>query len=201
MIWQLVVLGMALALNNTLASVALGAGYMPRWHQLRTALIFAVFEAVMPIIGVMTGEAAAAVIGSKARLVGTLVLLAVGIYSLVKRHGPDEAQTMGVAQKDSTRKGDFESDDDFRQTKALRNRMNMIVLAIALSLDNLTVGFGLGMFHVPLALAALIFGVVSLLMTFIGLEIGRYLGNKFTLSADKLSGVVLLLTAGVMMLR
>lgn len=194
MIWQLVVLGMALALNNSLASIALGANHMPRWQQARTALTFAVFEAVMPLLGVLTGEAAASAIGSQARLLGTLVLVLVGLYSLLKREKP----VTGIEEQLEAEAGSNQSQSN---GKSLRTSMNMVVLAVALSLDNLTVGFGLGMLRVPMALAALIFGTVSLVMTFIGLEIGRYLGAKFTLSADKLSGVVLLLTAGVMMLR
>lgn len=186
MTWQLIALGMALALNNTLASVALGAGYMPRWHQLRTALLFAFFEALMPLLGVLTGQEAALLIGSKARFIGIGVLAVVGIYSLVKVEKKDEPQP---------------SDEPATRKLAARPRTQTLVLAFALSIDNLTVGFGLGMLHVPLLLATVTFGVVSLVMTLIGLEIGRYLGSKFTLSADKLSGVVLLLTAGVMILQ
>lgn len=187
MTWQLIALGMALALNNTLASIALGAGYMPRWHQLRTALLFALFEALMPLLGVLTGQVAAMLIGSKARFVGIGVLAVVGIYSLVKVDAKDEPQLSDEMSLDRKR--------------SARPRMQTLILAVALSIDNLTVGFGLGMLHVPLLLATLTFGVVSLVMTLIGLEIGRYVGSKFTLSADKLSGVVLLLTAGVMMLH
>lgn len=186
---------------------------MPRWQQLRTALMFAVFEATMPILGVIAGEAAAALVGAKARVAGTVVLALVGLYSLLKRDDPGAAEQAGSQPGEDPLPLDLPRRDGastlsqgsvqgpLRNRQTRRNRMNTVILAVALSLDNLTVGFGLGMFHVPLALAALVFGIVSLVMTMLGLEIGRYLGAKVTLSADKLSGVVLLLTAGVMILK
>lgn len=162
--------------NNGLASVALGTSQLSRAHQLRTALIFAVFEAIMPVIGMIIGESVAGNIGGKARWVGIAVLVIMGVYSLFKRDGGEDE-----ADKAAKAKG-----------------ASILFLAVALSLDNLTVGFGVGMFNAPLVLAAVIFGLVSLLMTLAGLELGRYLGKKVNLSADKLSGAVLLIVAGVM---
>ncbi len=56
MIWQLVFLGVAMGMNNALASVALGTMNMKRSEQLRTALIFGLFEALMPVIGLFIRE-------------------------------------------------------------------------------------------------------------------------------------------------
>lgn len=176
LIWQLILFGVAMGANNGLASVALGTSQLSRSHQFRTALIFAVFEAVMPIIGMVVGESFVGSIGHKARFIGIAVLVVMGMYSLLKRsHGDDEVDKAAKA------KG-----------------LSILFLAVALSLDNLTVGFGVGMFDAPLLLAAVTFGVVSLVMTFIGLEVGRLLGNRLSLSSDKLSGVVLLIVAAVM---
>jgi len=172
MMWQLVFLGLALGANNAIASVALGATQMRRSHQLRTALVFAVFEAVMPILGVVLGEDLAGAMGQHAKLIGVFVLAIAGLYSLFKSKSDTEGPP--------------------------RLGVQTVVLAIALSLDNLTVGFALGMVSVPLVLAATVFGLISLAMTLIGLEVGRFVGNRFTFSTDKLTGCILLLTATVM---
>ncbi|MCF8564960.1 manganese efflux pump MntP family protein [Alicyclobacillus tolerans] len=174
--WQLVMLGLAMALNNTFASIALGAANMRRWHQLRTALVFGIFEAIMPVAGMWVGQDLAGFIGDKARYIGVLVLVLAGLYSLFKAAKQDEGEHRAQG-------------------------FQTVFLAVALSLDNLTVGFGLGMLKLPLGLAALVFGTVSLVMTFVGLEIGRFLGRKVSLSADKLSGIVLLVAAGAMLIR
>lgn len=131
----------------------------------------------MPVIGIIIGESVVGGIGQKARFVGIGVLVVMGVYSLLKRSGDGEDEAERIAKS----KG-----------------FNILFLAVALSLDNLTVGFGVGMFNAPLAVAAVVFGVVSLVMTLLGLEIGRMLGKRVSVSPDKLSGVVLLIVAGVM---
>ncbi|MFD1674249.1 manganese efflux pump MntP family protein [Alicyclobacillus fodiniaquatilis] len=176
LIWQLILLGLAMGANNALASIGLGTSQLPRRTQFRTAIIFAIFEALMPVIGMAVGESLAGAVGNKARLIGIAVLVVMGVYSLFKRDG------------------DVDESDKVAKAHGAR----IVFLAIALSLDNLTVGFGAGMFHAPLGLAALVFGLVSLGMTILGLELGRAMGKSLTISADKLTGVVLLIVAGVM---
>jgi manganese efflux pump family protein len=175
MVWQLLFLGVALGMNNALASVALGTMNMKRSHQLRTALLFGLFEALMPVIGLLIGEELAGFLGDKARFIGVAVLAVLGIYLLLKS-----------------------SEEQTEAPKALG--MQSLLLGLALSLDNLTVGFGLGMLNVPIGLAAITFGIISLIMTLVGLEIGRFLGSRLSISADKLSGGVLLLIALVMLM-
>jgi putative Mn2+ efflux pump MntP len=178
--WQLVVLGIAMGMNNALASVALGAMRMPRREQLRIALVFGLFEALMPVIGVMIGEQVAGLVGKRARWIGIALLTGFGLYSLLKRDTED---------------------DDAADKRAQARGMQVLLLAAALSLDNLTIGFGLGMLQVPLAAAAIVFGFISLSMAWVGLELGRWLGTKVNVSTDKVSGVVLLITAGLMLIR
>jgi manganese efflux pump family protein len=184
MIWQLVLLGMALALNNTLAAVAIGTNGLPRLHQLRLALVFAIFEAVMPVVGILLGHVIAGSVGGYAKWIGIAVLALLGLYSLFKREKRDEASSP-TSRRD-------------QPTAQTGLSLQSIVMAVALSLDNLTVGFGLGMFQVPIGVSAIIFGVVSLVMTLLGLEIGRALGARVRLDADKLAGGILLVVAGVM---
>lgn len=178
MTWQLITLALALALNNSMAAVALGSSGMRRRRQFSTALLFALFEALMPVAGVLMGEGAARFIGTPARYVGVVVLVAAGVYSLIQ---------VGQAGEDNQQKG--------------VSGMRLLAMSVALSLDNLTVGFGLGMLHAPVGMAALVFGVVSLVMTLVGLEVGRFIGRAVNISAELITGIVLLATAGLMLLQ
>jgi len=51
-----------------------------------------------------------------------------------------------------------------------------VVSAAALSVDNLAAGFALGAYRGGLAVAATVFGAVSVLMSLFGLEVGAKLG-------------------------
>lgn len=131
----------------------------------------------MPVLGVLIGEGAASFVGPPAKYFGVAILAGAGVYSLL------QSGQGGDKDRESSAYG-----------------MRLLVLAVALSLDNLTVGFGLGMLHVSLGISALVFGAISLLMTLCGLEIGRWLGRAVKFSAEMLTGIVLIATAGLMLL-
>jgi putative Mn2+ efflux pump MntP len=52
----------------------------------------------------------------------------------------------------------------------------VVASGLALSADNLAAGFALGAYHTGLAVAATVFGVVSVVMSLAGLELGAALG-------------------------
>jgi manganese efflux pump family protein len=54
----------------------------------------------------------------------------------------------------------------------------LLVTGIALSIDNLAIGFALGAYHVNLAAAAVIIGAVSVPLSLAGLELGDRLGTN-----------------------
>jgi putative Mn2+ efflux pump MntP len=68
----------------------------------------------------------------------------------------------------------------------------LLVSGLALSIDNLAVGFALGTYHVALLTAAVVIGAVSVTMALIGLELGRLLGTKIGEQGEALGGIVLL---------
>ena len=88
----------------------------------------------MPVIGLLLGARLSTGVGSKGQLVAGLVLIAIGAYTIVETR---------------------------RETKDLKipvRRRTIVLLAVALSLDNLVVGLGLGLLHAPVIVAALFMG-------------------------------------------
>ena len=68
----------------------------------------------------------------------------------------------------------------------------LLVTGIALSIDNLAIGFALGAYHVNLATAAVIIGAVSVTLSLAGLELGHRLGTKVGERGELLGGLVLI---------
>jgi putative Mn2+ efflux pump MntP len=68
----------------------------------------------------------------------------------------------------------------------------LVVTGIALSIDNLAVGFALGAYHVNLVVAAVIIGVVSVTLSLAGLELGDRLGTKVGERGELIGGLVLI---------
>ena len=69
----------------------------------------------------------------------------------------------------------------------------LLVTALALSIDNLAVGFALAVYRIPIVLAAVTMGVISVAMSLVGLELGSRLGTRIEAWSEELGGGVLIL--------
>jgi putative Mn2+ efflux pump MntP len=69
----------------------------------------------------------------------------------------------------------------------------LIITALALSIDNLAVGFALGGLEVNILVAAATIGVISVAMSLVGLELGHRLGRRVEEWSEEIGGTVLIL--------
>lgn len=171
----LVLSAFAVGLDNFAAAIGIGvAGVDPR-TRVRVALIFGCFEAAMPVIGLLIGHSSAHGFGPATRYVGGGLLAAAGLWSLV-----EAGRTNGA---------DHPTDDVRKSAQGLGP---LLVTGLALSIDNLVIGFGLGVTKTPLVASLLVFAVVSVGLTLAGLELGRTIGTRMQGQADWVAGVVLI---------
>jgi len=108
-----------------------GLGLLPleRRHRVEILVAFASMEVLAPAVGLLVGSRLSQAVGSKASLAAGGVLVLIGLYTL------------------------FETRKQTRDLEVPVRRRTMILLAVALSLDNLVVGFGLGLLGAPLLVA------------------------------------------------
>ena len=79
--------------------------------------------------------------------------------------------------------------------------MVLIVLSIATSIDALTVGFSFSLLNVSIWIPALIIGIVSILFSIVGLNIGKRLGKlSFIGKYAEIAGGIVLILIGVKIL-
>jgi manganese efflux pump family protein len=155
----LLLLAAALGLDNLAAAIGIGVTGVSGGTRVRIAVVFGLFEAGMPVLGLVLGSGLADSLGQAARWLGGTVLIAFGAAGLAKawrqRNSPQ-------------RTGD---------QPAGHQRIGQLLLAgLVLSGDNLAAGFALGAYHTSVAVAAVVFGVVSVGMSLIGLELGARIG-------------------------
>lgn len=67
----------------------------------------------------------------------------------------------------------------------------LLVTGLALSIDNLTVGFALGALHVSLLVAVIVIGAVSVTLSLLGLELGHRISIRIG-RGEVLGGLVLI---------
>jgi manganese efflux pump family protein len=159
----------SLGMSNLAASVAIGVSGTDARMRLRVGLVFGVFEAGMPVAGLLIGEQVAASLGHAARWVGAGLLIAVGLYTLASAARTGEGRQLrppGV--------------------------MHLLVTGLALSVDNLVVGFALGTYHTSIALGVIVIGTVSVAMSLLGLELGAGVGRRAGQHGEQLAGLMLI---------
>ena len=155
----LLILAVALGLSNLAGSVGIGVSGVSGPLRLRIAVLFGLFKAGMPVLGLVLGRGVASGLGRSATWFGGGLLIAVGLISLVLALRGSEGSGAGVPSGCGP-----------------WGTWRVLVSAVALSVDNLAAGFALGALRVALAVAALVFGVVSVLMSLAGLELGARIG-------------------------
>jgi putative Mn2+ efflux pump MntP len=170
----LVLVALSLGLSNFAAAIGIGVTGVDARTRLRVGIVFGVFEAGMPILGLALGRSLASTLGHAAHWIGGGLLIATGAYGLVRsiRARPAEAPDQQPADQ--------------------RELGRLVVTGVALSIDNLAVGFALGTYHVSLVLAAAVIGAVSVLMSLAGLELGARIGMRVGLRGELLGGLVLI---------
>jgi manganese efflux pump family protein len=176
----LLLLALALGLSNLAAAVGIGVSGVRGSTRARIAVLFGLFEAGMPVVGLVLGQGLAAGLGQAARVLGGAVLIAVGVISLVlARRAPDPGRRLA---------------GEGRPWRTGR----IAATGLALSADNLAAGFALGTYHTGLAVAAVVFGAVSVAMSLIGLELGAKIGAAAGNRSELLASAILIAVGGAL---
>jgi putative Mn2+ efflux pump MntP len=175
-LWFLALVLVPLALDTFILSAALGLAGLSKKHRVRTSLFLASFEALMPIVGVVIGRGIGHFVGSFAGYTAAIVIGLAGLLML--RPGKDE-------------------DKEAERVKLLAHAQGLAIidLGISISLDELTIGMSLGLLHVPLVYVVIYLGVQAFAAAQLGLWLGGRLSETLREGAEKLGGVLLLLTA------
>jgi putative Mn2+ efflux pump MntP len=79
-----------------------------------------------------------------------------------------------------------------RPPLARGSNARLLLSGLALSLDNLVVGFALGTYQIAILVGAIVIGAVSVALSLIGLELGARLGGWAGHRSDQLGGIILI---------
>jgi putative Mn2+ efflux pump MntP len=170
MIWNLLILGFTLSLDNFRTAIVLGALRLTRRHMVQVALVFGFWDTVAPLVGILGGDYFAETIGSSAEYVGAGVLGAYGLYLLVQAWRTPEPEE-------------------------LDQRWALFGLPLPLSVDNVVAGTSLGLIGFSPWVAPPVFGAITAVMTFAGLLIGKAAARYIRIRSDLLTGVALIIMA------
>ncbi|MBA3945594.1 MAG: manganese efflux pump [Herpetosiphonaceae bacterium] len=174
---------LSLGFDTLAVAVGLGVGGLPRERWLRVGVTFACFEGAMPAVGLLLGQGLTQVLGDWASYAAAVILIIVGVLAIKEALEDDH--------------------DEQEQHAAVLSRTSgrsLLLTGLAVSLDELAVGFGLGVLRVPVGLALGYIAVQAFAITFIGLAAGQRIGERLGSRAELISGVVLTLLGSMLLL-
>lgn len=161
-------------------SESVGAGSLAKSSGIKLALIpgfyFGLFQALMPIIGFLVGDTLKGTIEAYDHWVAFVLLAFIGI-GMIREAGKEAHEDPDMGPK------------------------AMLPLAVATSIDALTVGVSLGIMNANIWLSALIIGITTLVISSAGFwlgstlatKAGSALGEKYKSGAEILGGIILIL--------
>ena len=170
----LLLVAVALGVSNLAGAVGIGMAGVGGRARLRVGVVFGVFEAGMPVLGLLLGRGLAHSLGHTTRWIGAVLLVIVGGYTAIqaaRRRADGPSAPAGSAGLKTGR---------------------LAVTGLALSIDNLAVGFALGAYRVNLIVAVCVIAAVSVTLSLVGLELGDRLGARIVNRGELVGGLVLI---------
>lgn len=142
---------------------------------LKIALFFGLFQGIMPFLGWAAGIRFESYITSIDHWIAFFLLSFIGLKMIF-----------------DAREDDKQVSYDTRCINDLNNK-ELIVLSIATSIDALAIGVSFAFLNIDIAPICLSIGIITFLMCFIGVLIGKKIGNVFKSYAQIAGGIILIL--------
>ena len=145
-----------------------------RREALLTALFFGFFQALMPVLGFILGNTFSEVVNRYQHWIALFLLGAIGVNMVQQvykdRKNPDE---------------DCPPD--------IFSARNLTMQGIATSIDALAAGVSLAMLKINIISSALVIGIITFFLCYLGVYVGKKFGNLLGLRARLTGGILLIL--------
>lgn len=174
-IYEIILIAVALSMDAFAVSICKGLcmrkiNYM---HTAIIALFMGVFQALMPVIGWVLGKGFENYISDYDHWIAFVLLAFIGgkmIYESLTDNEETKCSVHGIL--------------DIKE---------LFLLAIATSIDAMATGVTFAVLEVKIIVPALIIGVITYIICFMGVMIGNRFGTKYKSKAEIAGGIVLVL--------
>jgi putative Mn2+ efflux pump MntP len=168
---ELLLISVGLAMDAFAVSIGKGMTLkrVRPYHALNAGVWFGGFQALMPIIGYFVGRSFASYVIAVDHWTAFGLLMLIGLNMIRET----------IKGEDETHDADF----------GLRA---MLLMAVATSIDAMAVGVSMAFLDVNIWVSALVIGVVTLIISALGVCLGRLFGSRLGSNAGIAGGVILI---------
>ena len=173
---EFLLLGVGLAMDAFAVSICKGLAMrkVNKKQAVIIALFFGGFQAIMPVIGWLLCKGFQTYIEAFDHWIAFALLAFIGVKMIIET----------LREK--------EDDVVIEEMDPPLDMKEMLMLAIATSIDALAVGISLAALDRPIVESAII-GVVTFVISIIGVYIGKFFGNRYKKRAELTGGIILVL--------
>ena len=174
---ELLLIGVGLSMDAFAVSICKGLA-MRRVNKKQAfviGLFFGGFQALMPLIGWLLGSQFQKYITSIDHWIAFILLSFIGGKMMIEAIREwNEEETVDVMD-------------------APLDHKNMLVLAVATSIDALAVGITFAFLDTPIIEAITIIGITTMIISIIGVVVGNFFGSRYKSKAEFIGGLILVL--------
>ena len=171
-LFEIACIGIGLAMDAFAVSVCKGLS-MKKFNFKKACIIaayFGVFQAIMPLTGYLLGSTFQELVVNIDHWIAFILLSVIGGEMIKSSYNKE--------------KEDYNDNIDVK---------TMLVLSIATSIDALAVGVTFAFLNTKIIPAILVIGVVTFILSLLGVKVGKKFGDKFQNKAELLGGVILII--------
>ena len=174
---EFLLLGVGLAMDAFAVSICKGLAMrkVNKKQAVIIALFFGCFQEIMPVIGWLLCKGFQTYIEAFDHWIAFALLAFIGVKMIIET----------LREK--------EDDVVIEEMDPPLDMKEMLMLAIATSIDALAVGISLAALDRPIVESAAIIGVVTFVISIIGVYIGKFFGNRYKKRAELTGGIILVL--------
>lgn len=170
-LWELFIIAVGLSMDAFAVSVCKGLSVktVKLKHSLTAGAYFGGFQALMPFIGYLLGYKFKTLITNFDHWIAFILLSVIGINMIKESRGEAENlnDSLGIGA--------------------------MLPLAVATSIDALAVGVTFAFLQVDIIPAVLFIGVITFLLSAVGIKAGNVCGIRYKAKSEFFGGVILIL--------
>jgi putative Mn2+ efflux pump MntP len=171
--FEIVLIGLGLAMDAFAVSVAAGTSGRVQAGRgtFRLSFHFGLFQFLMPVCGWLLGTTVAVLITSIDHWLAFGLLFFVGGRMILSGVREEQAEFQGDPSKG----------------------LNLIILSISTSIDALAVGLSLAFLNVNIWYPSVVIGLVTVVVSYIGIKLGKKIGALMGRRMDVIGGIILCL--------
>ena len=174
---ELFLIGVGLSMDAFAVAICQGLSMTRiKWgHALTVGLYFGGFQALMPLLGWVLGSQFSGYIQQYDHWIAFILLGFIGSKMIIE----------AVRE--------WNEEEIVEVTDAPIDHKNMLVLAVATSIDALAVGITFAFLNTPIIEAISIIGITTFVLSIIGVIVGNFFGSKYKSKAEFIGGLILVL--------